>query len=940
MNLARMHARAAHAARRTLLAAVLLCTACSEDMTAEDHLQRARELSGQADATAAYIELKNVMALDQGIAEAHWLLGELYLNTGNAKEAEQALQRAAELGWRAGDVRPALASTLLELRRPDDVLALATDDLDDGARASVLAIQAMALLEKDDRAAAADLAREALKLDPAGELPVVALATVLLAGDKAVEARVLLQAGLDANLDNPRGWHLMGHTQLALGQYAAARDAFSEAVARKPVWSEPLLYRALANVKLGAIDAARKDAATLAEIAPDTPEQQYLQGLIHGEDRQYREAANALTNALPVEDKFPLIHHALARALLFNGDDENAFKYVKAYLERFPDNVDARKVRGVIHFRARDYDAARLMLQPVLDQNPSELESLYLMAVIEAREGELDQSLTLFTWLGRVMGDTDLHRVVRDSELVAVALQQAPLTPGDEELAIEDKIIEIFGKLAAQDHDGAIDIARNLQWADATGLGGYHVLTRVYLLAGRQEEAMETMEKAFKRDPHDPVSHLFLAEQALQDDNVPGARSRYKQILAQYPYHLQTLLRSAVLDARQGKDSIFTARLLRAMHAHPRALAPRLALAAHYLRQGDAKDVPFVFELLSGLQRLSPRVAGLELVAALAQGEDPIEQSVTDRLVNAQPGTDLFYSLLVATAQQKGRLQDVEAVLLRIMAHSRNHVPTLTALAMIARAQGEGEKLVRYVRLLEQVHPDPASTVLLQLQVAALTAAGDSDKALALARTAHQSEPGNVTLRMLVSYLLRAGETAEAVAVMRDWLQDNPADTEIHLRVGQLLEADNDLQAAQSHYRSVLEAEPDNAVALNNLAWILRQSDPQQALALGRRALLAAPQQPQVMDTLAVIEHLNGQSERALAILERALRVAPGDTTARYHKGMILAQSGRQAEARQVLTRLLQSAPQGFAERAQAQQLLQNLPAQAPATAVSKPGAG
>ena len=123
----------------------------------------------------------------------------------------------------------------------------------------------------------------------------------------------------------------------------------------------------------------------------------------------------------------------------------------------------------------------------------------------------------------------------------------------------------------------------------------------------------------------------------------------------------------------------------------------------------------------------------------------------------------------------------------------------------------------------------------------------------------------------------------------------------------------------------MIETDPDNVIALNNLAWNLRLEEPRQALQYIRRAAQAAPERPEVLDTLAVVEHLNGESRAAYRNIERALKGSPQNPSMRYHKAMIGAALGEEDQAMALLEELLADEATEFPERAEAEALLDTL---------------
>ena len=89
------------------------------------------------------------------------------------------------------------------------------------------------------------------------------------------------------------------------------------------------------------------------------------------------------------------------------------------------------------------------------------------------------------------------------------------------------------------------------------------------------------------------------------------------------------------------------------------------------------------------------------------------------------------------------------------------------------------------------------------------------------------------------------------------------------------LVSDGQEQLAISHYETVLDSNPGNPAALNNLAWVLRESDPERALALSEQATQNAEDNPMVLDTYGWLLHLAGQNDEAIRVLEQAVTLAP-----------------------------------------------------------------
>ena len=90
----------------SLATLLIIVAACGSGDTTEEHIARANQFIAGSDYDSAVIELKNALQKDNQSGEARWLLGKVYLDSGDILAAEKELKRAQELGWSPDDVIP------------------------------------------------------------------------------------------------------------------------------------------------------------------------------------------------------------------------------------------------------------------------------------------------------------------------------------------------------------------------------------------------------------------------------------------------------------------------------------------------------------------------------------------------------------------------------------------------------------------------------------------------------------------------------------------------------------------------------------------------------------------------------------------------------------------------------------------------------------------
>jgi Tfp pilus assembly protein PilF len=252
----------------------------------------------------------------------------------------------------------------------------------------------------------------------------------------------------------------------------------------------------------------------------------------------------------------------------------------------------------------------------------------------------------------------------------------------------------------------------------------------------------------------------------------------------------------------------------------------------------------------------------------------------------------------------------------------QNYIPSRIALARIALASDSPDQFAQHLEKLVELAPGNPDVVLLQAE--AERNSGDLKVARDLAEKAFGIAPSTKTLITLATYQAAAGDTEGAFNRYVQWLSEHPQDTGARMAYANNLRLAKRLDEARQQYAEVIKAAPDNVIALNNQAWIIRNENPKTALEYARRASEMAPDSAEVLDTLAVVEYINKDYTRAQRSIERALKVNPAQPSLLYHSAMIAVAAGDKANARATLEKLLGS-KQDFPEIADAQALLAEL---------------
>ena len=165
-------------------------------------------------------------------------------------------------------------------------------------------------------------------------------------------------------------------------------------------------------------------------------------------------------------------------------------------------------------------------------------------------------------------------------------------------------------------------------------------------------------------------------------------------------------------------------------------------------------------------------------------------------------------------------------------------------------------------------------------------------------------------LRMGEAYR-RKGDLDFAIAALGHAQTLQPANPAILTTLAFTLESAGQRQAAGDQYRKILELDPKNALALNNLAFMLADSgtDPGLALAYAHRARQLLPNEPTITDTLGWVYLKLNRPEDAITLFREVVQKDPRRAAYRYHLAAALELKGDHAEARKESEAALKSNP-------------------------------
>ncbi|MET4025250.1 tetratricopeptide (TPR) repeat protein [Marinobacter sp. MBR-99] len=401
---------------------------------------------------------------------------------------------------------------------------------------------------------------------------------------------------------------------------------------------------------------------------------------------------------------------------------------------------------------------------------------------------------------------------------------------------------------------------------------------------------------------------------AAMSANLPPAQQRellqlYEQLAERHPDNLELEYSIALLLKITGAPEQALERIERLTNREPN-FQPAIALKGDLLYQtGQTREA---LNYLTTNTRRFPANRQLGTLYGrilINEGELQAAQDEFERLVQRYPqtpGLRLSFAL-VALENRQPELAKEELTELIEQGHHTDEASYY--LGRIEEEEGNIANAIGFYMSVEGGNYFfPALSRASELQAET----GDLAGALARIDTLRDSNPGQAENFWLleVNLLLDQQREQDAMAAADQALEAFPENIQIRYARAMLHDTLGNTGQAEEDLRAILSQQPDNAVALNALGYILtiRTERLDEARSYIERALALDPNNPAILDSMGWVLFRQGNTEAALEYLADAWAAYP-DPEVAAHYGEALWVTGNEEQARVIWEEGLEQDP-------------------------------
>jgi tetratricopeptide (TPR) repeat protein len=740
---------------------------------------------------------------------------------------------------------------------------------------------------------------------------------------KYKEARIMY---LNAKAKDQRwgpAYYRLGLTALKLGSMTEAVNAFRRAVELLPV-----------------SDADHWDAVTkLTEIyLAVTREKQYMtdvqtycDALLKRDPNSYdgHRLTGDLDYALATE-QFKIARREEGRALL----DKSIAEYRKA------DGIKPGQI-GVSMQLARavaalgQYDEAEKLYRGVVDKDKTfqyAYTELFRVLMFQGKSAEAEQVLKQgaqnnpkqFGYLTLLAMHyytqnrrDDMVGVLNQIKAHAKEFEQAYLTVGDFYLRMGD------GDSAAREY-------REGMAKDAKRKATYEKrIIEVLMRQGKRQEAAELNAQILKDDPNDNDARGLAATFMLDRGDVTRALAELQAVVTRSPDNPVAQYNLGRAHAARGEWEQARQRFQKAIDLRPDYVLARLALAQLEVTRGDFDAAIKSSQQVLAIDRNNTNARLIASAALMGQKKFGDSRQLLDSMLKANPSSpDVLFQLGVVNLAEN-KFKEAEDAFRRSYELNPANSRGLMGMVETEMAQNHPDQAMQLLQTEAAKTPNRVDFFLALGNTA--VRAGRYDVAIsyfekvAAALQKGSKAQGDIFLRMGETYR-RKGDLSGAIGALQKAREILPDNGVVLMTLALVLDAAVRWSEAKQVYEVVVKLDPNNGVALNNLAFLLAEhgGDLDDALTKAQRAKQLLPNLNEVSDTLGWIYLKKNLADNAIDIFKDLVTKVPNQSMFRYHLGMAYSQKGDKPRALKELQDALKYNPTKE-DREKIQQLITRL---------------
>jgi tetratricopeptide (TPR) repeat protein len=578
---------------------------------------------------------------------------------------------------------------------------------------------------------------------------------------------------------------------------------------------------------------------------------------MYGRPEYANKAIDEYRLAIESDPSSEYLNAGLAELYAKTGRIRDAVLEAQDIVKRDPDNLEARKLLGRIYLRSLPESQAGAQSTDILKRAIEQYEAIVR---IEPKSAE---------------GHDILGRLYRLNNELLKAEQEfktaVSLEPGSEEALT--KLAYLYNEEG--DSARAIEVLQRVPESQRSSKL-YSALGYTYEQQKDYKNAIAAYKKAVNTEPDNLDAVSGLAQNLMNDNQIDAALEQYKTIVDADPHDVQSLMRIAEIQRRNGKFDDALATLKKAEAEVP-----------------DSLEVPYNMAVISQAQGKFDDA--IQILARLLQKSEKADGNYTS---GERSNRAVFLERLGSIYRDTGKTQLAIETFRKMLALGDDSLPRgYQQLIDTYREAKEWKEATAVAQ--EAVAKVPKDRNLKLVLAGQLADTGQPEQGISLMKgllkgTAEDREV-YISMAQMYSRLKRWPEAEEALAKAESLSTKQEEKDYASFVAGSIFERQKKYDRAEEMFKKVLATDPNNAVTLNYLGYMLADRGVRLDDALGyvKKAIQLDPQNGAYLDSLGWAYFKLGNYALAEENLRKAMDRIQNDPTVLDHMGDLLQKTER-----------------------------------------------
>jgi tetratricopeptide (TPR) repeat protein len=480
------------------------------------------------------------------------------------------------------------------------------------------------------------------------------------------------------------------------------------------------------------------------------------------------------------------------------------------------------------------------------------------------------------------------------------------------------------------DGDSAIREYKEGMTKDAKKKSTYQKrVIEVLMRQGKRQEAAEVNTQILKDDPADNDARGLAASFLLDKGDIAKALAELQAVVTRAPDNPVSRYNLGRAHAARGEWEQARQQFLKAIELRPDNVVARLSLAQLQVARGEFDAALKTADAILAIDRGNINARLVESAALMGQKKFADSRALLDAMLKANPASpDVLFQLGVVNLGEN-KFKEAEDAFRRAYQLNPTNSRGLMGIVETNMAQNKTEEALKILQNESDKAPNRLDLLLAMGNTA--VRAGKYDLAIQTFNKVltgldkGTKAQGDIYLRIGETYR-RKGDLNGAVQALQKARETLPDNIVVLSTLALTLDGAGRRPEAKQVYEATLKLDPNNAVALNNLAYLLAESngDLDDALTKAQRAKQLLPNLYEISDTLGWIYLKKNLADQAIDVFKDLVVKQPNHSTYHYHLGMAYAQKGDKSKAVEQLKEALKYNP-AKEEKDKIQQLITRL---------------